>query len=114
MQRFRPSLALLAPLIFSVPLTAQEVSAGIAGKVTDPSGAAIAGALVTAKDIERGALWPTETNTEGIYAFPRIPAGSYDMKIEAKGFRTAARSGLQLEINQRARLDIQLELGSIT
>ena len=54
---------------------AQEVSASVTGRVTDPSTSAIAGATVTAKDLDRGTVWTSKTNEEGIYAFPRIPAG---------------------------------------
>ena len=72
---------------------AQEVSAGITGRVTDPSGSAIVGATVTAKDQDRGTEWPTKTNEDGIYAFPRIPVGTYSLKIEAKGFKTTRAAG---------------------
>ncbi len=91
---------------------AQEVSAGITGRVTDPSGSAIVAAAVTAKDLDRGTEWPTTTNEEGIYTFPRVPNGRYTLKVEAKGFKTA-QSQVTLEVNQRARLDIALEVGAI-
>jgi hypothetical protein len=94
------------------PLPAQEVSAGITGRITDPTGAAIVGA--TARDVDRGTVWPTQTNEEGIYAFPRIPVGNYDLKVEAKGFKTLTRPGITLELNQRARLDLTMELGAVT
>jgi hypothetical protein len=91
---------------------AQETSAGITGHVTDPSGSAIAGAQVTAKDLDRGTDWPTVTNEEGIYTYPRIPIGRYSIKIEAKGFKTA-QSQVTLELNQRARLDFAMEVGVV-
>src|SRR5450432_2197586 len=77
---------------------AQEVSAGITGRVTDPSGSAIVGAAVTAKDQDRGTEWPTTTNEDGIYAFPRIPVGTYSLKIEAKGFKVSMQAALTLEV----------------
>jgi hypothetical protein len=91
---------------------AQEVSAGMTGRVTDPSGSAIVGAAVTATDLDRGTEWPTTTNEEGIYTFPRVPNGRYSLKVEAKGFKTA-QSQVTLEVNQRARLDIALQVGAI-
>jgi hypothetical protein len=91
---------------------AQEVSAGITGRVTDPSGSAIVGAAVTAKDMDRGTEWPTTTNEEGIYNFPRVPVGRYQVKVEAKGFKTL-QSQVTLELNQRARLDLSLEVGAV-
>src|SRR5436305_337618 len=84
-------------------MMAQEVSAGITGRVTDPSGSAIAGASVVAKDLDRGTTWPTKTNEEGIYAFPRIPAGDYEVRVEAQGFKTFVQERLHLDVNQRAR-----------
>ena len=107
---------LITGLLFLSPWAAyaQEVSAGITGRVTDPSGSAIVGATVTAKDLDRGTEWPTKTNEDGIYAFPRIPVGTYSLKIEAKGFKTSLQPSLTLEVNQRARLDIAMQVGGVT
>ncbi len=118
-QARRRSRSVLIPLLLLISvsaasLVAQEVSAGITGRITDPSGAAIVGATVTARDIQRGTVWPTQTNEEGVYAFPRIPVGTYELKVEAKGFKTLTRTGVTLELNQRARLDLRLELGAVT
>src|SRR5712692_11473579 len=108
-------LVVAALLTFNAPVvSAQEVSAGITGKVTDPSGAAIINATVTARDQERGTTFPTRTNEDGIYAFPRIPIGVYELKIEAPGFKTYVEPNIRLEINQRARRDAQLEIGAVT
>ncbi|RPJ61587.1 MAG: carboxypeptidase regulatory-like domain-containing protein [Acidobacteria bacterium] len=92
----------------------QEVSAGITGTVTDPSGAAVPGANVTVRDINRGTEWPTLTNDQGIYAFPRIPTGTYELKVEMAGFKTVTRPGIHLELNQRARVDIKMEIGDLS
>ena len=101
-------------LLFISTASAQEVSAGITGRVSDPSGLAISGAQVVAKDIQRGTDWPTTTNENGIYAFPRVPIGSYEVRIEAKGFKTFVQSNLALEVNQRARLDVAMQIGGTT
>ncbi|HZT36782.1 MAG TPA: carboxypeptidase regulatory-like domain-containing protein [Bryobacteraceae bacterium] len=98
----------------SVPIFAQEVSAGITGRVTDPSGAAIVGANVTAKDLDRGTEWPTKTNEDGIYAFPRIPIGNYELRVEASGFKTYVQPRITLEVNQRARIDAQMQVGAVS
>jgi hypothetical protein len=91
----------------------QEVSAGITGRVTDPSGGSIVGAKVMAKDVDRGTEWPTTTNDEGIYAFPRVPIGKYSLRVEASGFKTAVQSDITLEVNQRARIDIAMQVGGV-
>ena len=112
----KPTLLLIAGLACMGPwlASAQEVSAGITGRITDPSGSAIVGATVMAKDQDRGTEWPTTSNEDGIYNFPRIPVGTYSLKIEAKGFKTSLQPALTLEVNQRARLDIRMEVGGIT
>src|SRR6266567_3252934 len=105
----------LIVLLLPIPYArAQEVSASILGSVKDPSGAAVGGAAVTAKDQDRGTMWPTVANGEGIYALPRIPAGRYEIRVEAKGFRTSVQRDIQLEINQRLRLDFALEIGAVS
>jgi hypothetical protein len=107
-------LCCLTAVSFANSAFAQETSAGITGRVTDPSGAAIAGAGVTATDQERGTVWPAKTNEDGIYAFPRVPVGIYELRIEVPGFKTFAKRDIQLELNQRARLDAQMEVGAVT
>jgi Outer membrane receptor for ferrienterochelin and colicins len=100
--------------LFNSLAFSQEVSAGITGRVTDSSGAALVGASVMAKDNDRGTEWPTTTNEEGIYVFPRIPVGTYSLRVEAKGFKTAVQSGITLEVNQRARLDVSMQVGGVS
>ena len=105
----------LATALFSAaPILAQEVSAGMTGRVTDPSGGAIANATVTAKDVDRGTEWPTKTNVDGIYAFPRLPVGNYDLRVEVSGFKTYVQPNIRLEVNQRARADVQMQIGAVT
>lgn len=101
-------------LLTALPVAAQEVSASITGVVTDPSGAAIVNASVNARDIDRGTSWPTTTNESGVYFFPRVPPGRYELRFEAQGFKTTTRPDVTLEVNQRARLNIALEIGQVT
>lgn len=99
-------------LLGSYGVVAQEVSAGITGHVADPTGASIVGASVVAKDLDRGTEWPTKTNADGIYAFPRIPVGRYQLRVEAQGFKTYVNPDIVLEVNQRARIDVSMEIGA--
>jgi hypothetical protein len=105
----------LALIAVWIPVAAaQEVTAAITGKITDPSGAAIAGASVTAKDTDRGTLWRSETNEEGIYNLPRVPTGNYEVRVEAVGFQAAVQPQFTLVLNQVARLDFAMVLGQVT
>jgi hypothetical protein len=92
----------------------QEVTAGITGAVTDPSGGPIVGASVTARDVARDISYPTETNADGAYYLTRLQIGRYEIKIEAKGFRTAVRPAFELVLNQVARVDVQLVVGMVS
>jgi Carboxypeptidase regulatory-like domain/TonB-dependent Receptor Plug Domain len=95
-------------------LRAQEVTGGITGTVTDPSHAVVPNAKVTATDVARGTVWPTTTNSVGVYNFPRLPAGTYRVKVSAKGFATSTKPAFGLQMNQVARVDFQLQVGTTT
>src|SRR5436190_23125898 len=107
-------LALLAVCLAAPQLAiGQQVTAAIAGKVSDQSDAAIAGATVTAKDVDRGTVFTTESNAQGLYNLPRVPVGRYEIRAEAKGFQTQARPPFTLELNQTARADFQMRIGAV-
>jgi len=106
--------SLLCILLLASPYSrAQEVTAAFTGQVTDPSGSAVVGAKVMATDAERGTVWPTVTNAAGVFSLPRVPVGTYSVKVEHPGFQLAIESHITLELNQTARLDFHLQVGSV-
>jgi hypothetical protein len=105
-------LALL--LAFVQAGQAQEVTGAITGKITDPSGSAIVGASVTAKDAERGTVWNSKTNDSGIYNLPRLPIGRYEVRVEANGFQTAVHQAFDLALNQTATIDVTMTIGQVS
>src|SRR5450759_76431 len=86
-------------------LVAQTVSTEILGLVTDSSGAVVAGATVIAKGPATHDVRPTKTNETGNYIFPLLDIGQYEVSCAAPGFKTEVRSGIELELQQKARLD---------
>jgi Carboxypeptidase regulatory-like domain len=98
----------------ATPLWSQDVTASITGTVTDPSGAAVAGATVTATEVSRGTVYTTKSNDTGLYNLLRIPIGTYNIRAESKGFENAVQSGITLVLNQIARMDFQLKVGAAT
>src|ERR1700745_3184289 len=87
-------LAIAGLLFVSLPAFGQEVTAAIVGTVTDPSGAPINGATVTAFDTEHGTVWTAKTNESGAYNLPRVPVGTYRLQIVAQGFQKIIRPPL--------------------
>ncbi|MBV9084250.1 MAG: carboxypeptidase regulatory-like domain-containing protein, partial [Acidobacteriaceae bacterium] len=107
--------AFLALLLFPcVRGWTQEVTAAVNGSVTDPSGGAIAGAKVIAKDMDRGTTYSTTTGSNGIYSLPRLPIGRYEVRAENTGFEAAVRPDVVLVLNQVAKIDFQLQVGSVS
>jgi hypothetical protein len=102
---------LLLALACAGALAAQTVSTQIVGLVFDTSGAVIPRATVTAKRVETGDVRSTTTNETGNYVFPLLDPGDYEITCSAPGFRTEMRRGVTLELQQKARLDFQLQIG---
>ena len=112
---FAVVLLLFVAIVGSLaPLPAQEITAAIVGTVTDPSGAPINGAGVTATDTERGTVWTAKTNDAGVYNLPRVPVGSYTVQVSAPGFQTVVQPAFTLVLNQKARVDVQMRIGQVT
>src|SRR6516162_7899533 len=94
--------------------SAQVVTATITGSITDQSGAAVAGANVTATSVERGVAYTATTNDAGIYRISNLPVGNYDLKVEKTGFQTALRPAFTLVLNQVARIDVEMKVGNVS
>ncbi len=104
----------LGTFLLSASLWAQGAAGSIAGTVTDPSGASIPNAKVTITDLQRGATRTVNTDAAGAYAAPNLNPGTYAVKVEFQGFKTAERNAIQLEVSQDIRIDMTLETGNQT
>jgi len=89
----------------------QEVTASITGTVTDPRGAALPGATVTATSQERGQTYTALTNDTGLYRIAQLPVGTYTVKVEKSGFALASYPSFVLTLNQVARVDVAMKVG---
>ncbi|MGC1620147.1 MAG: TonB-dependent receptor [Candidatus Acidiferrum sp.] len=106
-------VALLALLSGANAAWAQDVTATITGTVTDASGAAIAGANITATSVERGVTYRAVTNGDGLYRISQLPVGNYELKVEKSGFASTAYPAFALTLNQVARIDVALKVGQM-
>jgi len=93
---------------------AQGVTGTIAGTLTDPSGGRLAQATVRVVNELTGEQRSDTTNASGDYIFPNLATGQYSVQAEAAGFRKFTRQGIRLNVNQNARVDIQMEVGSLS
>ena len=92
---------------------AQTTSTQILGTVLDPSGAAIAGANVEATRKSTGEKRFAQSNETGNYVLLNLESGEYMLAVSAPGFRAERISSLQLELSQRARVDVTLKVGDV-
>ncbi len=95
-----------------IALIGQSNRGTLTGTVTDPSGAAVAGAKIDAIESGTGSTYSTVSSTDGDYRFPELLVGSYNLSITAPGFRTDNRTGVIVQINSTAVLNITLTLGA--
>src|SRR6516165_5356764 len=102
---------LFAVLLFAVGALAQT-SASMVGSVKDPTGATIASAQVTVSNSERGITRSTSSNSDGEWAVPALPAGKYDLSVSAPGFKKYEAKGVVLEVAQKARVDVAMQVGA--
>jgi hypothetical protein len=99
--------------LFATTVIAQD-SGTLRGNVTDPSGAIVAGASVTVKDLETDAQRATFTDDAGNYRAFALPVGTYEIQVRKNGFAEEDRTGVHLAPGQDAVADISLHLGQIS
>ena len=105
----------LSTLVFASLSTAQDVrTATLVGTVTDPTGIAIPAANVTATAVETKVVSRGQTTAEGNYYVPFLGIGTYEVAVEAAGFKKFVRTGVILQAGVTTRIDAQLEVGSLT
>ncbi len=95
-------------------LFAQQGSGTITGTITDQQGASIVGAKIQITHVDTTSVFRTVTNDSGNYTAPGLSVGRYEVQVEATGFKKALRSGLVLQVNQNAKLDVTLDIGQLT
>jgi hypothetical protein len=97
----------------SGPALAQD-TAQITGTVQDPSGAIVSGAQVTVVNAGIGLTRATTTNTDGAYLAPGLPAGTYDLSVTAPGFKTFQAKKIIVQVAEKARVEVTLQVGQVS
>lgn len=108
-------LCLAVLFAYTLPMWAQSATTGaLTGTVTDPSGAVVSGASVSATSKAIGQVRTTTTDAAGVYKFSLLPPGDYSVKFSASGFKTAQVATVTVNVTETAVLNQKLELGAQT
>ncbi len=110
----RSRIILAFVLLAALSLSAQTFRGTILGTVTDPSGAVIAGAKVTAKNAGTGLERTTDTSADGSYSVPELPIGTYTVTVTQPGFQTFVASGVAVDVASERRVDASLKTGEVS
>lgn len=98
----------------SMTIFGQEFRATITGTVSDPNGAAVAGASVVVKNIETNISNTVTTNEDGAYTMPFLVPGKYSLTVTTEGFKTTTQENITLNVDDRLTIDVKMEIGSTT
>ena len=102
-------------LLFSAAgLRAQTTNGSIQGTVTDPSGAPVGGASVTARNLDTGLTVATVTSDAGLYSLANLPPGRYSVTVEGPNMKNYVREGVTVQTGSTVSLDIQMQLGGVS
>ena len=110
----RARIVLVFVFLAAVSLSAQTFRGTILGTVTDPSGAVVAGATVTVKNVGTGLERTTDTSADGSYALPELPIGTYTVTISLTGFQTAVTTGVTVDVAGERRVDAAMKTGQVS
>ena len=103
--------ATLGVLLFSLSLFSQVNTGTISGVVEDSSGAVIAGATVTVRNVDTGAARTVTSDEGGRYITPVLPVGNYEVRGQQAGFQTEIRSGITLTVGREEVINLTLRVG---
>jgi hypothetical protein len=112
-QLFALSLVLLL-LVGSSSVMAQETTSTVNGQVIDPSGAVVSSADITLTNMKTHEARTTKTGDDGYYSLTFIPPGIYDFSVKAQGFKEFLNRSIELLVNDRKTINVQLETGAIS
>lgn len=111
--RLGHSLALIT-LAWSFPSSGQEVTARLVGTIRDAAGAVVPEAALSATNVNTGVATRTASDPAGDYVFPALAPGAYTLSVEKTGFTSTVISGISLNVDQRATVDVVLQVGRVT
>ncbi len=104
----------LALMLLCASHAGAQVAASLSGQVTDPSGAAVQAATVTARNVETGVVRSTVSDDQGHYQLSALPLGEYEVRANKSGFAESVRKGVHLVVGEDATVDFALQIGQVS
>jgi hypothetical protein len=104
----------LAIVFFTGSVMSQETRGTIFGTVTDPNGAAVAGAAVAITNVATNVSTQVTTNESGAFEAPYLLPGTYSVVVTASGYKKVVQQSVTLPVNERVPVDVKLEVGTLT
>src|SRR5215468_10296016 len=101
-------------VVLAVAMVAQTITAALEGEIHDSTGAVVPGARIQILNTDTGVITRLTSGADGRYVAPSLPPGPYSVIVEATGVKKNDRTGIVLQVNQTARVDVMKEVGAIT
>ena len=101
-------------LLLTFCALAQSDRGTITGTVVDPAAAVVPGAKIVVRNVDNGAVFETTTTGTGDYTLTSLPAGKYEVSVEANGFKKLTRENIAVEVAQTTRVDLAVQVGAST
>lgn len=105
------AFAILLTFVFTLTAFGQSTMGSLSGAVSDPNGAVVPGATVTATNAETGAARSAETNSQGVFDFQTLQPGKYTISVDAKNFKRAVSRDIVVSVASATQVTIPLEIG---
>jgi outer membrane receptor protein involved in Fe transport len=106
-------LFLCLAVLTSLPGWSQVATGSLGGVITDPNGAVVPAAAVTAKNVATGGEYRTRSSEAGLYIFPTLPSGAYEVTVEKAGFKKLTRGNIEIRVATRQEANLKLEIGDV-
>ena len=113
-RKYLVSLLLVLVSLVTASLHAQAVNGTLLGTVSDPNGAVVPNARITAVQVQTAVTRETVTNESGNYTLPDLPPGTYSVTATLQGFKKQTQENIDLQSNSSTRVDLALATGSVT
>jgi hypothetical protein len=105
---------LVVVIVVGFNVSAQEITGKVRGVVTDPAGAVVGSATITAQQTETGLTRSTTSNSDGTYLLLELPVGHYRVEASAQGFEKYVQDGITLNVNETVDVRVRLVVGAET